>query len=214
MLRWFFSGTATLALAVSGLMHGLWTDRWQAPAAVTEAAARLDSLPLELGMWRGEAIKVKPGQAGAGVAGCIQRRYVNRQTGTTVLIALVCGRPGPVSIHTPEVCYGASGYAVGAPRRAQLGPDETAPSLWTADAVRTKATEETHLRLFWGWNSGERWIASTAARREFAGKPVLHKLYVLRELDGVGAPARGEPCEDFLQVLLPALQKALFTPVS
>src|SRR4051812_15943550 len=113
MLRWFLIVTTTLVVIASGLVHGFWTDRWQPLAATTEAAARLDELPLTLGDWVGERMEVKPGQAGAGVAGCIQRRYVQRQTGSTVVMALVCGRPGPVSIHTPEACYGASGYTVG-----------------------------------------------------------------------------------------------------
>jgi hypothetical protein len=37
---------------------------------------------------------------------------------------------------------------------------------------------------------------------------------VLRELGGPGEPDRGEPCQDFLQVLLPELQRALFAPGS
>src|SRR5271166_4609871 len=99
MMKWLAALTASVALVASGLVHGYWTDRWRPSPDVTAAAGRLDSLGLDLGNWKGEVIEVKPGQAGAGVAGSIQRRYQHRRTGATVVVALVCGRPGPVSIH-------------------------------------------------------------------------------------------------------------------
>src|SRR6516162_5920447 len=104
MTKWFVAVTASAALVASGLVHGFWTDRWMPPADVARATERLDDLPLEIGPWKGHKVEIKPGQAGAGVAGFIQRRYENVQTGASVAVAVVCGRPGPVSIHTPEVC--------------------------------------------------------------------------------------------------------------
>jgi hypothetical protein len=210
MMRWLFAAAASLALLASGLVHGFWTDRWRPPAVTQMAAARLDDLPDELGDWKGTRLEVKPSQAGAGVAGYIQRRYVHRRTGVTVVLALVCGRPGPVSIHTPEACYVASGYTVGPRSRVRPDGEATADEFWTADAVRTNASDETRLRLFWGWNAGPGWVAADSPRLTFARQPVLHKLYVLRELGSPGDPARGEPCQDFLQVLLPELRRSLF----
>jgi hypothetical protein len=214
MMRSIFAATASLALVASGLVHGFWTDRWQPAAAPADAAARLDSLPDELGDWKGTRLQVKPSQAGVGVAGYIQRRYVHRRTGVTVVLALVCGRPGPVSIHTPEACYVASGYAVGPRSRVRPAGETTPDEFWTADATRTNASDETRLRLYWGWYAGGGWAAADAPRLTFARQPVLHKLYVLRELGGPGEPDRGEPCQDFLQVLLPELQRTLFAPGS
>ena len=40
--------------------------------------------------------------------------------------------------------------------------------------------------------------------------PVLHKLYVLRELANPNEPAEGDVCAEFLQELLPALEQRLF----
>jgi hypothetical protein len=208
MMRWFFAVTASLALVASGLVHGFWTDRWQAPAETREAADQLEQLPLELGDWHGQSLPVKPGQAGQGVAGCIQRCYVNDKT-TAVVLVLVCGRPGPVSIHTPEACYVASGYNLGSRSRVRLADGDAAPELWTADALRTNATEEKRVRLFWGWNDGRGWTAAEDPRVQFARRPVLHKLYVLRDLTANERP-REEPCQDFLRVLLPVLDRTLF----
>jgi hypothetical protein len=202
MLKWVLSLGASAVLVASGLVHGFWTDRWVPPADVARAAEQLDDMPLEIGPWRGHRVDVKPGEAGAGVAGCIQRRYENEHTGAAVSVALVCGRPGPVSIHTPEVCYGASGYLVGSRQRVPVGKGH----LWKTDAVRTTATDEVRLRIYYGWHSSEGWVAPDDSRLTFPREKVLHKLYVVRELSPTGE-AKDEPCEDFLQELLPELQR-------
>jgi Protein of unknown function (DUF3485) len=209
MMRWFAALAGSAALIACGIVHGFWTDRWLPPVETTEAAAKLDTVPLELGEWDGEVMGVKPGQAGAGVAGCIQRRYVNRRTGAVVSLFLVCGRPGPVAIHTPEVCYGASGYLVGSKSRVE---EEAGDNLWKTDAIRINSTEETRLRLYWAWNGGNGWMASEDARLQFVRYPVLHKLYVVRELNSLSESTQNEPCQEFLHVLLPMLRKTLFTP--
>jgi hypothetical protein len=209
MKRWIAVLTTCVSLLACGLVHGLWTERWVKSTEPAEAAARMENLPLELGDWQGTPIEVKPEDAAPGVAGNLQRRYVHRGSGTTVTIVLVCGRPGPVSIHTPEACYDAAGYTLDTKQKVLL---ESPPaSFWRADAYRVKATEETHLRMYWGWNAGKGWMAADDSRLQFARYPVLYKLYVLRELNALGEPRTGrEACEEFLQVLLPALEKTLF----
>lgn len=209
MWKWLTALTASAALVVSGLVHGFWTDRWQPATDVAAAANRLDELPVDVGPWHGLKVEVKPGQAGAGVAGCIQRRYENRQTGVSVAVALVCGRPGPVSIHTPEVCYGASGYLVGDRQRVTL-PGEMG-SFWKTDAVRTSATDEIRLRVYYGWHSAAGWGSPEDSRPAFAREHVLYKLYVVRELGAPGEQVKDEPCEEFLQALLPELQRTVLT---
>jgi hypothetical protein len=216
MTRWIFALVASVALVAAGLVHGFWTDRWATSVDTTEAATLLDSIPLQIGDWEGEEIEVKPGQAGPGVAGCVQRKYFNRARGVSVVVALVNGRPGPVSTHTPEVCYGASGYTVGDRRAVRLDTKAASGQFWTADAVRVRATEETKLRLYWAWNGSEGWVASTDAREQFPRFrfPILHKLYVLRDIsgpgDGAGREGEVEPCEAFLHAFLPQLERTLF----
>lgn len=207
MRRWIAALIGSTALIVCGLVHGFWTDRWAPPVETVQAAERLNAIPLELGEWDGEALEVKPGEGGTGVAGCIKRRYVHRKTGETISLFLVCGRPGPVSIHTPEVCYGASGFQVNTRSRYESASGD---SLWKTDATRTRATEQTRLRLYWGWSDGSAWTAADDARLRFAHRPVLHKLYVVRELSGFNASRRTEPCEEFLRTLLPVLRTVLF----
>jgi hypothetical protein len=209
MKRWFAALIGSVALIACGIVHGFWTDRWAPPVETSNAASRLEAIPLEMGEWDGEALPVKEGEAGAGVAGFIRRRYVHRKTGAAVSLFLVCGRPGPVSIHTPDVCYGASGYTVNTHSRYESSSGDR---MWKSDATRTSATEETRLRLYWGWSDGSAWTAAEDPRVQFARRPVLHKLYVVRELNGANEANQNEPCEGFLQTLLPVLRRTLFTP--
>ncbi|MFO0930446.1 MAG: exosortase-associated EpsI family protein [Gemmataceae bacterium] len=214
MLRWLCSLTAACALLVTGIVHGYWSDRWSSDSQVDAAAALLTDIPQVIGDWEGEDMEVKPGQAGAGVAGCLQRTYRNRRLGTSVVVFLVNGRPGPVSIHTPEACYGASGFVVGKKDAVRLDKPEEAAKFWTSDAVRTQVAEVSRQRLYWAWNGGDGWKAAADARAEFPrGRcRVLHKLYVLRALTGSGPQQRDkdEPCVVFLNTLLPVLEQTLF----
>lgn len=224
MIRWIFAAAASTALVAAGVVHGFWTDRWSACADTAEAAARLETVPMVVGVgngeWKGTEVEVKPGQVGAGVTGCIQRRYENKSTGQAVMIALVNGRPSFVATHTPEVCYGASGYLVGDKKAFRIDGDRS--RFWTSVAERVGATDKTTVRLYWAWNGGAGWVAAGDARREFPRhrNSVLHKLYVLRDLSNLGpsrtvakpSPAAegDEVCESFLKVFVPELDHALF----
>jgi hypothetical protein len=194
-----------------GLVHGMWTDRWGQGAVPAAAFAQFEDLPLEIGDWEGEPVDRAPASA-PDVAGSMQRRYVNPRTGEAVILALVCGRPGPVAVHTPDACYVASGFTVSTPARAKVPGREDA--FWTAEAVRSRATEETRLRIYWGWSAGQGWSAPDSPRTAFARVPVLHKLYVVREAAAPLEPGREDPCLAFLQAVVPALDRALFAPPS
>ncbi len=218
MTRWLLAAVASLALIAAGLVHGFWTDRWNASADLQESAERLHQVALNIGEWEGRNEEVKPGQVGPGVTGCIHRRYFNRRLGVEVVLALVNGRPGPVATHTPDVCYGASGYVVQKRAHVDVPLDTKAGSaqFWRSDAERKRATDTTKLRIYWAWSSGQGWQAPDDARLAFPRfrHPVLHKLYVLRDIAGEGqmgkAARQEEPCEVFLKELLPHLDRVLF----
>src|SRR5207249_1784629 len=120
-----------------GLLYGLWTDRWVVSDEPGASAAKLAGLPLAVGGWEGEALALDAGgRSPAGVAGHLSRRYRNRLNGGAVSVLLVCGRPGPVSVHTPDVCYGGAGYDLaGPPARYEVPAGAASPpaAFWTAD---------------------------------------------------------------------------------
>jgi hypothetical protein len=205
--------TAVVALISCGVVHGLWTDRWVPKSDPAAAAARFDGLPLTVGDWEGEALEVSPREL-QGLSGYLARRYVNRDTGDVVTLALMCGRPRVVSIHSPDVCYAASGYEVTAPSR--YGPADLPgrASFWMTEMVRSRAAEQTRLRVFFAWSAAGAWEAPDNPRVAFAGVPVLYKLYLLRDLPAGNAPLADDPCLDFFKRVQPELQECLFPAAS
>jgi hypothetical protein len=210
MMRTFIvSLTATAMLIGAAVAHGWRTDRWGGTADLDDAAARLATLPLSFGDWDGEVIVLPAEQVRtANVAGITARRYTHRYTRREATILLLCGRPGPVSVHTPDVCYSAVGFTMGSTRVESL-PDG-AGNAWTAD-FKTSGPQPLTLRIRWAWSLDGNWTASGSPRTDFARARVLYKLYL------VHAVAPGEVKADapelaLLKDLNPALRKLFGTP--
>jgi hypothetical protein len=203
--------TAVAILAAGGVVHGLWTDRWSAQPDAVAAAARMDALPLTVGDWEGEALPVSSREL-QGLGGYVARRYVNRAAGDVVTLALMCGRPRAVSIHSPDVCYAGSGYEVAEPARFAPGGLAEPAEFWTTDMVRTHAADQSRLRVFYAWAASGAWQAPDTPRVAFAGSPVLYKLYLLRDLPAGSAPLAEDPCLDFFKVMQPELRRCLTAP--
>ncbi len=109
---------AALVLIIgSGLVHGAWTNRWRTSPALALLAGRLESVPTVIGDWTASSQPVSSKQmAIAGAVGHLTRVYTNRKNGTSVSVMLLCGLPGNISTHTPDVCYPGAGYALGEPQ--------------------------------------------------------------------------------------------------
>jgi uncharacterized protein DUF3485 len=203
---------AVLLIVATGVVHGMRTGRWHTDPALTDSVARLATLPPTLDDWEGEEVSLN-GNDPAGVAGHLCRKYVHRRTGQAVTVFLVCGRPGPVAIHTPDICYSASGFTVGAPiKYSTPASDSGAAEFWTTDMARTTASDRSRMRVFWAWAADRSgWVAADAPRVQFASRPVLFKMYLLREVVSEGdASLDRDPCVEFMHTLLPALKAVIF----
>jgi hypothetical protein len=206
-----------LALAVIlsfGVVHGIWTDRWALSDEPQASAAKLPRVPLTLGEWSATENELDARQVEiADIAGYITRSYVNARTGTSLTLLIVCGRPGPVSVHTPDVCYGGAGFRmVGSRREAFPYDGGPAPAEFRVGLFRkVQAMGETHLRILWSWSPDGTWRLPDNPRWTFAGAKALYKMYVVRELAKGDEPLQEDPAVEFLGLLLPELQKALFT---
>jgi len=184
MSRLFAVSAVFAAVVVSGVGAGLYTGRWGSTQALRDAAGRLNRVPLSLAeAWDGHPGELSEREVSiAELEGHLSRRYVHRQTGETVVIALVCGMPGPVSIHTPDVCYGASGYTVGQKTAFALKELAGTPTFFTADMKRPNTAEGLPQRLFWAWRASGKWQVADNPRQTFSNRPCLYKFYLAREL--------------------------------
>jgi hypothetical protein len=181
-----------------------------APAALERATARLADLPMTLGDWDGYPERLDDRQlAAADVSGHLLRRYVDRQTGAVVTVLLLCGRPGPISIHAPEVCCRGAGYDQ-VRARAKHSGDGQGGEFWVSCFDKQQSAAPEPLRVLYAWNAAGKWEAPESPRTVFAHFPALYKLYVIRPLVREDESLDEDPSVGFLRVLLPALQKALF----
>ncbi len=209
MKKLFPAVTAVAVLIVAGIVHGIRTDRWGISEKVQQAASRIDRIPQQFGDWVASELERSPSKQ-AGIARQYFRRYDNKRTGETVSVMLVCGRSGPVCIHTPEVCYGASGYVVGGKTTIKVAHPKGEAVFYTADAVKSKAIEKTSVRIFWAWFVEGKWRVDSKPRIAFAGEPALYKFYVIRDM-ATPTELKMDPCLDFLRQFLPELNRALGT---
>src|SRR5438309_2297576 len=103
--------TVFAAILSAGIVPGLWAGRWGSTTELDEVGSRLSRVPMTVGEWTGRDLEVTARErAVAQASGLLHRRYVSSRTGGAITIMLVCGRPGPVAVHTPEVCFRSSGH--------------------------------------------------------------------------------------------------------
>jgi Protein of unknown function (DUF3485) len=223
LLRWPTFVLVMATVLLSGWVHGLWSGRWQPEHELTEAVQRVDKVPMTVGPWSAETETPDDGEFyQAGAMSYWARRYTHAQTKESVLVILMCGRPGRMSTHTPEVCYQGAGFTLsGAPEAWTMSwqeiASESTASFWTAQ-FRKDGSTPTQLRLLWSWNCQGTWEALKNPRWETKGEPFLYKMYI--SLDGAG-PRRGQEAQtadlrraqEFLHEFLPRMQEALFSKV-
>src|SRR4051794_29049118 len=199
-------------LAASGLVHGILTERWSSSGELQAAVARLDRIPITVGDWTGRALELNREQLRVGrIAGYIHRRYENRRTGATATILVVCGSPGPISVHTPDACYGGIGYEPMAPQARYSTPTPRPAEFWRLDLRKPPSPEPGYLRVFYAWNAAGGWKAPAGEPRlVFSRAPFLYKLYVIREMRVADEPLEGDPGLELARQLLSPLDGALF----
>jgi hypothetical protein len=211
MIRTCVIASCFVLVILAGVVHGLWTDRWGVPPEIDEAAERLPNLAKTLWGWHSTDFPIDQRQLErGGVAGYVARRYVNPEKNTTATVVLVCGRSGHVAAHTPDVCFGGAGYEEDSPREHQEIKDEISGQtgkFWVSRFSKKQGPIPAQLRLFYAWKGSGAWEAPANPRLVFAGRTLLYKLYVQRELQASGKePLEEDPCLDLIQRLLPALE--------
>lgn len=213
MLRLLTYGTAALLIALPGLVHGTWTGRWSRPQGVEQAVAALERVPRAVGAWEGQDLEIDRREvARAGLDGCLMRRYEHRRDGRQVVAILVCGRPGPVAVHTPDICMPGAGFdLVAPPARCQKAADAPQPAdFWTARFQKDEAAVPLCRRVSWSWTGDGVWQAPDQPRLTFARFNALYKLYLIQEVSRSDGQTPEEDCDDFIRDLLPELTAALF----
>jgi hypothetical protein len=214
--------TSVALLVAYGLAEGYWTDRWALSTELAQAPERLAAIPCEVGDWHGQDGELSPREARQGdIRAALVRRYANRQTGEVLNVLIVCGRPGPIAVHAPEVCLGGAGFTMKGKKAHQK---IEAPGLsggdafWVAQFHKSGAAVPEVSEMHWSWSGGGDWQAVEDPRLSFARKRLLYKLYVTRAVVRPAASAAADgateaektPIHEFLKVFLPEVKRSLF----
>ena len=201
---------------LSGVLQGRMSNRW-GPAPDTIAAAnKLQEIPHQFGPWRLDSSDDldKASREQLQPAGYMVRRYQNQQTGDAVSVTLLLGPPGPISVHTPEVCFGSRNYKSRSERQqvAIRGPGGADDEFWSLDYV-VNDVRGGLLRVYYAWSAGDRWLALKDARFWSAGLPYLYKIQLSGLLPpGTTDPQADDSCRRFLQDFVPVAKKYLVEP--
>lgn len=205
---------AVLTVA-SGVMHGRMSNRWGKPADMEAAAKKLDGVPDQFGDWQllttGELHEVAAETLET--AGSVTRAYVNEETGESVHLGLLLGPAGPISVHTPDVCYSSRDFTrLGQRERVtvELG-DGTRETFWCV-TFQTNDLSGSLLRVYYGWSGGDQWSAPDQPRLTYGGNPYLYKIDVTSRMPPGTDFSKVDPCREFLKYFVPASRNCLVPP--
>src|SRR5262249_35384861 len=196
---------------VAGLVHGYRTDRWRESAELDAAIQRLDDVPASFGEWKGEPQQFDVETLRhAGIKGHKGFRYRNAVTGQAVSMLLVCGRSGPISVHTPDVCYGGAGYvAMGREKKLSVSTNNRECAISSLEFKPPATAGRGNIEVCWAWNGGDGWVSPDNPRLVLSRHAVVYKLYVVRDVRQATAQGTTEPSVVFLKSFLPELERLL-----
>jgi len=209
---------AGLAVLGDGYLCGRASGRWKVSKELEIAASKLEELPRQFGDWVavGEPVSLPAKEvAMAGFAGYAVRNFEHKRSGARVTVLIACGRPGPLAVHTPQVCYGGAGYQLTEEPKRWPSDNSLQPSIiplqgfWKATFSKPDLSNLEKLRVLWSWYGKDGWTAAESPRWEFAGRSVLYKMYVSH----VFIPRESKVEEDvslqFVREFLPVVNKYL-----
>ena len=206
--RWLALALAVLIILTGGVLYGNYVQRWSPPAELSAAASQLAKLPREIGSWKAvEDIPIdESALAMLECAGYVHRSYVNQNSGQSVQFVIIVGRPGPIAVHTPEICFSSRAYAV-KNERSEITVD-TSPneqhSFWKIDFAPRNGFAQS-LRVYYAWSPNRVWKAARSPRFEFAGLPLLYKIQLATYISPLQGDEGPDPGQQFLEELLRTL---------
>ena len=196
---------------VTGFMSGQLTQRWGNPADLEQAGTRVASLPSQCGEWVvDQTLELDESSVRLlECAGYANRVYRQQQTGDTVRVIVLVGPPGPISAHTPEICYSSKSHEILVPRQERVVETTSGQqaTLWML-SLASRDVSATRSVVYYAWNGGQGWQAAQSPRWDYAGQPMLYKIQL-----SSAAPAAGDSsdaCARFLQDFLPVVDRSLF----
>jgi len=196
-------------LAGSAHYHGRFSDAAAVRARLlAEAADRVPRAPKTFLNWVGEDLPVVNEDAirRGGGASYVSRAFQENNSSESYSILLLCGKPGPLAAHTPEICYANAEHSADANQRRWKPTPETE---FTWQTFASKVEGQPNLEIAWAWCVDGDWNCPAVPRLAFGKEPFLYKLYIVRSCTRLDEPSAG--MKKFVSDLIPTLQKTVFS---
>lgn len=202
---WLAGGIAIGLIVMGGALYGSYSQRWGPPADLVAMGQAVEEMPEQIGDWVmiGEAPMAKSAIDMLECVGYVNRKYQHSKTGQIIDLAILVGPPGPIAVHTPEICFSSRAYDQETERREVeiVSDDGHTNSFWCLEFI-TKNVLANKLRVYYAWSLGSNWTAAEAPRYQFAAEPALFKLQMSAEIPPGELGEKGDAGKEFLQALI------------
>lgn len=195
---------------LSGYVQGKMSRRWGISLDLVAMGKALDKFPDKIGPWQ----LVSTDRLSDVVAGVLEctgyalRNYANSETGETVSIGLLIGPSGPMSVHTPDICYSSQAYdKLDEPKQVAIAGANGEQGQFWAQTFKAKSLEGELLRVYHAWRAGGAWQAFEGGRFETARYPYLYKVQVAAPL--ADPASDNDPAQSFLRDFLTVAKNEL-----
>jgi hypothetical protein len=197
----------------AGFVHRRMTNSWRLSPTARVAGERLQAMPAkDFGNWRFDRQAEFPPEVLTILEqpAYLSRVYQHVQTGDTVTVVVLAGQPGPVAVHTPEICYSSRDYSLAGARSTQdvTADDGRKHHLWKLKLDPNQA-DQLPLEVRYGWTTGRAWEATEQPRYSFGGLSHLYKLQIAALTRERAGDSEFDPVQDFLTGFLNQLQPHL-----
>ncbi len=170
----------------------------------------LQRIPEKPGAWRSVDLQKSDEEIAVAEADAyLFREYQNEISGERVVVLILAGRSGPISLHPPTACYRARGYReVDPPEMVSTGNGRR-DVLQIAEFRNAATILDDRVAIMWGWPADGVWQVPDNPRMEFAGEPLLFKMYVSWDRSGRSDGVTESIPREFLGQILPAVSAAM-----
>jgi EpsI family protein len=214
---WVRVAIACGILLASGFIRSQQAVRIQsAIAAGLNDSFPLEELPMTLGPWQGEPTQIDEKIArGTGATQVVTRRYINQDTGVPVDVILLFGQAVGMYIHTPELCYPSAGFTLAGGPDARTIPTPSGAAPFRALVYsKGEGTAAQLQEVYYAWRYNGRWSPEVGKQKHFERISGMYKVHVARHVTENERRDVGNPCEAFLRVLLPEMERRMATPAA
>jgi hypothetical protein len=215
MKTFVYGSFVAIALTIaSGVVQGLLSNRWGGSDLDRQIGAKLESLPEQFANWELKKSSALDKDAIDQLEpyGYIQREYVNRRSGASIGVLILVGPSGPISVHTPEVCFESRDHQqLGERVKISIPARDREDTIWKT-TFRLSGVDGRLLNIYYAWSTGGHWQAAENPRFSLATRPYLYKIQITNQTPKENGDDRGPTADaamEFLTDIIPILQNYL-----